>query len=404
LASPQPAQTEEPISGDINSAMTTNVPPMKNYQSLKAATSTAAKSVQYVTSMPYTVNNTNGNTRTYSTKSVNINNGAPKPGIMTLVQGLRTGNQNLISAATGKKSMSAALGSTGGYVLNQEIAEEVIDPLRATPAVLRAGAQVEDMEGTQIKTIPRMKLAPTAYWVGDGNGVPQSQPVYDNLTLYPKALAVLVTRSFQFFQNITPRAEAQLRQQTIKSLALGIDDACLFGKGSADGTNPGASPLGLLNISGVTKTSLATNGATPTLQNITDANSRLDIANIPEGGDRAWIFHARTKNTFTSMTDARGLPILRETWAQGEEKQLIGYPYFTQNDISITDTTGTSTDTSSIYFGDWSYMTLGMANQVELVLDQTYAAQLQQGLLFYVYVDMVIHQSAAFQVLTGVRP
>lgn len=404
LMSPTGAMAdEENIGGAVEGEMTNPPVPMRDYEALKKGVAHASKSVGYATSMPFAVNNTRG-PRDYSTKGVNVNRGAKPLGIMDLILGVKSGNQRLIQGAISKKSMSAGIGPNGGYVLNQTISNEIIDPLRAKPACIKAGAQVEDMEGEQVKTVPRMKLAPQAYWVGDGNPVPQSQPTYDNLTLYPKALAALILRSFQFFRNITPRSEKQLRDQAIKSLALAIDGGALFGTGGADANNPGAQPVGLLNLTNVTKTALGTgNGATPTLKDITDAVTRLDTANVPEEDERAWIFNARTKGTFTSMTDARGLPILRATWGDEAERSLLGYEYYSQNNISTTTTLGTSPDTSQIYLGAFSYMTIGLSNQVEVVLDQRYADSLQQGLLFYVYADVVVHQQAAFQVITGVR-
>ncbi len=47
-------------------------------------------------------------------------------------------------------------------------------------------------------------------------------------------------------------------------------------------------------------------------------------------------------------------------------------------------------------------MIVAMTTTVELVLDQTYASSLLQGLLAYVYVDIQVDYAEAFQVLSGV--
>ncbi|MBF9672529.1 hypothetical protein IAI19_11825, partial [Streptococcus pseudopneumoniae] len=77
---------------------------------------------------------------------------------------------------------------------------------------------------------------------------------------------------------------------------------------------------------GVTNTSLATNGRVPTLQDLVEADGRLDDANIPEGGSRGWAFAPKIKRVFTGMTDAVGQPILRKSWGTDEGKEILGMP------------------------------------------------------------------------------
>src|SRR5207244_6685831 len=96
---------------------------------------------------------------------------------------------------------------------------------------------------------------------GEWQTVGDSQPAYRLITLVPKPLATLVLRPFNFFKNMTARAEQQLKQQIQMSLTLEIDRVALLGTGSASTSpNTGAQPVGLLNIAGVTDTALSTDG------------------------------------------------------------------------------------------------------------------------------------------------
>lgn len=375
-----------------------------NYAALSTARSLAGKSLDYAPDMPYAVQQqpAGGKVRDYSTRGApNFNRGANPPGLVELVRDVRMGKKS--SAAM--KAMSYGFGPTGGFVLNQEVADTIIDPLRAQETVIKAGAQVEDMNGTESLTIPKMTTAPAAYWPGESQAVTDSQPVYGNITLYPKPLAVLVKRPYKFFNNMTPKAETQLRNQIVKSIRLEMDKQFLLGVGGADATNTGAMPVGLLNISGMTVTSLGTNGATPSFQNLVDADGALDDANIEEGGNRAWIFHSRTKRRFTGMTDTLGRPLLRDTWGAADpERELLGYPYHVSTQIPTNLTVGSSTDCSYLFFGDFQFCTVGISNQVEIVvLNERFADALQQGLLAYVYVDFAVHYTQAFYVYSGVR-
>lgn len=336
----------------------------------------------------------------------NINRGVPEPGVYDVFRDLvmiRAGMQPRTYKSA--KAMSYSTGPSGGYVLNQVISDTILDPLRANSVLLSLGARQEDLDGIQVKQVPAMQSAPSAYWPGEGQAVTGSQPQYRMITLVPKPLAVLVQRPFNFFKNMSPRAEEQLRTQIHKSLTLEIDRVGMLGTGGAidASTNTGAQPVGLLNMSGVTKTSLATNGRTPTIDDLIQADGRLDDANIPEEGMRGWAMHSRTKRTFTGMTDALGQPLFRESWGNAAVRTLIDYPYAVSTQIPTNVTTGTNSDTSYIFFGDWQYMVIGMTTTVELVLDQTYAANLLQGLLAYVYIDVQVEYTPAFQILTGVR-
>lgn len=383
--------------------MPTAMNAQRNFSGLKDVALLAGKSTTYPSSMPYMVNTgKKGEPRNYST--INQNRGVKAPGVSEVFKDMVLVNRGLQPETfRSGKAMSYATGPAGGYVLEQEISDQILDPLRADTAVLQMGARQEDMDGIQIKSVPAMQTAPAAYWVGEGQTVVDSQPVYRMITLVPKPLATLVLRPFNFFKNMTPNAETQLKKEIQKSLALAIDLSALTGIGGAAASpNTGSSPRGLLNISGVTNTPLATNGRNPTLADLEGADKRLDAANIPAGGKRGWIFHSNVKHVFTGMTDANGQPIFRESWGAGADKELLGYPFAVENQIPTNITTGTNASTTYIFYGDWRFMIVGLTTTVELVLDQTYAATLNQGLLAYIYVDINIDYSEAFQTLSGV--
>lgn len=387
----------------------TSMSTQRNYSALKTVAELASKSAPRGSSMPYMVNSKKGESRDYSTRGAPmINKGAKEPGVydiardMVLVsRGFQPETWRDRSAAA--KAMSYATGPAGGYVLTQEVSENILDPLRAEAVLFNLGARQEDFDGIQIKQVPAMQTAPSAYWVGEGQTVTDSQPAYRMITLVPKPLATLVLRPFNFYKNMTPRAESQLQTQIRKSLALAIDLAGFTGTGGAAASpNTGSQPVGLLNISGVTQTTLATNGRQPTINDLIGAEKRVDAANVPQGGSRGWAFHTNVKHVFTGMTDANGQPIFRDAWGNKEQTELLGSQYQCSNQIPVNVTTGSNSNTSYIFYGAWEYMVIGMTTTVELVLDQTYAASLNQGLLAYVYVDIQLDYPEAFEVLTGV--
>lgn len=388
---------------DTSDAAPEPIPATMSYAALRSvaelATGRAGKSA-----MPYQVNTQKSPVRDFSTRGAPyLHKGIPEAGVSGIFKDLHNASRGMPTTYIGKKAMSYATGPAGGYVLTQEVSDNILDPLRAEAVCFKLGAKQEDFDGIQTKQIPAMQSAPEAYWVGEGQTVTDSQPAYRMITAVPKPLASLVQRPFNFFQNMTPNAETQLRKEIQKSLALKIDFAAMLGIGGAAASpNTGTSPVGLLNIPGVTNTSLATNGRQPTIADLIGAQKRIDAANVPAGGSRGWAFHSNVRHVFTGMSDSTGNPILRESWGSSEEKSILGEPFATSNQIPTNVTTGSNTNTSYIFYGDWQYMTIAMTTTVELVLDQTYAAQLLQGVLAYVYCDVVVTYKEAFQTISGV--
>jgi HK97 family phage major capsid protein len=77
----------------------------------------------------------------------------------------------------------------------------------------------------------------------------------------------------------------------------------------------------------------------------------------------------------------------------------------TTKSVPINVTTGTSTDTSNVFTGDWSNLLVGMRTDFRLrFLGERYLADnLQYAFLAYLRADVQLAQPAAFVVDAGVR-
>lgn len=306
----------------------------------------------------------------------------------------------------GAKAMSSATGPTGGYIVHQEIAPNVLDPLRAQTVCFQLGAEKIDMQGTSVLTTPIMNSAPAAYWVAENQAATDAQPGYRTVTLVPHGLQCLVKIPWNVEANMSPQADKQLRDQMAKSIALAIDYTALVGDGGAVVSGQGMTPVGLLNIPGVQTKTFASNGRVPTFPDVGDAFGLLDDANVPFDGSsrRGLALHSKIARALQNATDALGNPLLRPSWADANEKTMLAMPYGISNQIPTNITVGTRTDGSYVFLGDWQYMYIGLSDQVELRLDQTFAGNLQAGLLMYVYADIKVVYPQAFVVMKGVVP
>jgi HK97 family phage major capsid protein/2'-5' RNA ligase len=304
------------------------------------------------------------------------------------------------------KAMTSATGPTGGYVLQQEIVPDVLDPLRPQSVCFQLGAEKIDLQGLAVKTVPIMNSAPDANWVGENQSLSDTQPAYRTVTMIPHGLSVLVKVPFNVEANMTPSAEKQLNKQMAKSIALKIDKAAQVGTGGALAANGGAEIVGILNTPTANIYDMGTNGRIPSFVDIGNAFGLLDDANVPydDGSRRGIALHSAISRAFTLATDALGNPLLRPAWRAAAEREIMAMPYAISNQISTTVTQGSATNASYIFGGDWQYMYIGLSDQVEVRLDQTFAGNLQAGLLIYVYADVKIVYPQAFFTMKGVLP
>jgi len=164
--------------------------------------------------------------------------------------------------------------------------------------------------------------------------------------------------------------------------------------------------VGILNTPSAQTYDMGGNGRIPQFTDIGQAFGLLDDANVPydDGSRRGIALHSQISRAFTLATDTLGNPLLRPAWRAAAEREIMAMPYAISNQIPTNVVEGTSTNSSYVFGGDWQYMYIGLSDQVEVRLDQTFAGNLQAGLLIYVYADVKIVYPQAFFVMKGVLP
>ncbi len=329
----------------------------------------------------------------------NVNRGAKQPGLVDMLRNIRA-----------MKTQSYQLGPTGGYILNHEIAAEILPALRDSIPLFDMGVQEYTMDGVESLTIPKDRSEQEAYWVGEDTEIPESEENIGGVTLYPRPLAARVIIPNKYLANSVVDYEARVREKVTYRIMRAIMRAALFGTGGVSAPNVGAQPVGLATLAGmtgrdVTLTTLGTgNGAKPKISDLTAAIGRIEDANVELDDTTAWLFAPRTKRFFTDMTDSTGQPVLRGSWAEREERELVGYPWETTTLIPINQTVGTSSDCSTIFAGVWRHLAVALSNQFEFLVDPySRSSYLQTVIIASTYSDIAVLYDEAFEVIAGVR-
>lgn len=337
-----------------------------------------------------------------------INKGAERPGLMTLINGMLEQDNKKIASAT--KAAGVSENVLGGYLVRDEISQEIIDPLYASEVVMAAGAEVIPMDGIETLTIAKDNTSTTAHWAGEHLTVGQSDVDYGVVRLSLKELVAEHRISRRLLRSARANIEQRIRNDIIKKMRLKMDYSFLFGSGAVPSGDTGAEPTGLVNL--VNSTSYSSqnsalgsgNGAKPKLTDTSAMYLGLMNRDVEASDQWGFIMHPSINEYFNNLTATDGNPLLREDWNSMERPQLQGYPRYTTTQVPITQTVGTSTDCSTLFFGDWSQAVIGMGMDVEFAVDESVYRRERDVLIQAVLmVDFAIKRTEAFEIRTGVR-
>ena len=209
------------------------------------------------------------------------------------------------------------------------------------------------------------------------------------MTLTAKTLTRVVTLSVELWEDADPSSEDIIARSFAGQLAVELDRAALRGTGTAP------EPRGVLNTSGLTITTHGANIATATAY-----DWHLDATGVVRGNGFDPSAHIQAPRTSTSLSKLR--EATTSAYLSPPPNML---PMLTTKSIPVNLTTGTSTDTSEIYTGDWSNLMIGIRTSFTLrFLSERYIADtLSYAYLAYLRADVALAQPSAFVVDTGIR-
>ena len=288
-----------------------------------------------------------------------------------------------------RAALSGGTGGAGGFLLPTILTTGIIDLARSKARVIEAGATIVPMANRTVD-VPKWTGDPDPSWREELDPVAEDDATIDKLTLEAKTLGVVTKVSRELVEDTD--IDAELMHAFAESFALKIDQASLYGSG----VDP--EPEGVKTSSDVLKTSMGTNGATPTNWNpLVDSVSRLRDENEEP---TAQILANRTLSTLAKLTGSDGQYL-------GAPSYLDGIPRLATNQVSRNLVVGTSgATTSDVFTGDWSQLYIGV--RISLVVDvlkERYMVDSgSYGFLGWWRGDIQVARPKAFDVVTGVKP
>jgi HK97 family phage major capsid protein len=269
---------------------------------------------------------------------------------------------------TAHKAMSQGVDTAGGYVVPNQYIAELIELLRANTVVMESGATVlSGLTGSPVE-IPKQTGGATAYWVGENAAITASDLTVGQIKMTPKAVAAMVKLSNRLIRMSNPSAEAMVRRDIVREIALAIDLAALRGTGSNN------QPLGIANTASINTKALGTNGAVPDFDTLLDMEYELEVDNALRGS-LGFIWHPAIRRALIKLKvaqysgDTAGQYIVQPV-SENQLTSWIGYPYRTSTQIPVTLTKGTASNCTEIYFGNWEEFIIGQWAGLEIMASQ----------------------------------
>lgn len=288
-----------------------------------------------------------------------------------------------------RNALSEGTDSAGGYTVPKHLMAQLFDRMRAKTVVVKAGAVTIPLD-TQQTTIARLASDPVAGWRAENALVTESDPTFEGVQFVARSLAVLVKVSRELLDDSLNINQA-LANAFAGSMAVEVDRVSLFGSGTAP------EPRGIANTPNVNSVSMGTNGAQLTSYGkFLDALYENEVDNAAP--PTAAIMHPRTWRTVQGFVDSTGQPLQLPP-------ALTELPQMVTTTVPVNQVQGSASNASSIIFGDFSQLVLGLRQELRIeVLRERFAENMQYGFLAHLRMDVAVAHPESFCKLIGIIP
>ena len=264
-----------------------------------------------------------------------------------------------------RKALGSWNDAEGGSLVSLPALGELIDLQRSQEAFAQAGSREVALPPNGRIQFPRLTGSSTAYWVGEGTPITESQPSTGTLDMQAKKLGVLVKLNNELLRFASASAEGMIRMDMARAAALKADQAMLEGTG-------GTKIRGLLTYSGLPTHTASIAGATG--DNFQPEDVALMESKLPDAVEAptAWLmrkqlFAAIMNRRADAGADAenRGAFLFRpnRSFGEGPPNELFGTRVVRSSQVSASRVKNSTTNLTYVllgYFPDWIVGRLGV--------------------------------------------
>ena len=266
---------------------------------------------------------------------------------------------------------TGAAGTSGNgqaAIATNLLAGSFIDILRKKAWVMKRARSMAGLVGNV--DIPKQTSTTQAYWVGEGAAPTAGSPGLDQISFTPKTVGAYTDITRRLMKQATPDAEAIVRDDILKVMALEIDRVAIYGTGGE------FQPKGLKNYSGINAVDFGTAGQ-PSFAELVNMETQIaldnaDVESMSYAFNAAIRGHAKTTLKFPGVNGAQTI------WEPGNT--VNGYATDVSNQVATGD----------VFFGNWNDLVVAMWGGLELTVDP-YSLSTSGGLRIIALQDIDIN-------------
>ena len=282
-----------------------------------------------------------------------------------------------------RNTMSTTTGSQGGYSVESDIADQLINLLKAYRFVRRVASQITTMEGNPLSYPTSDGTSETGEWIAQNVTATSADPTFGTVALNVfKASSKIVAVPYELLQDSVLDIQAMVFQRLADRIGRISNVGYTTGGGSTD-------PMGLVTASSVGKTGATGQTLTVIYDDLVDMVDSLDAAYLDDPSDPqlpgarpGWMFSQTMRRVVRKIKDTAGRPIWIPSYDGGmvgaTPDYLLGYPVNLNNDMAVP-----AANAKSLAFGNFARYMIRDAMQVTLFRfdDSAYAKLGQVGFL-----------------------
>jgi HK97 family phage major capsid protein len=285
--------------------------------------------------------------------------GRTTAGVFVPVRHLRVGVRDRDALTT--------VGSASNLIDTDFRGQDFIEALRNQAKVFQLGARF--MTGLMGPVeIPKQTGTSTAYWIGEGQAITESDLNFGQIGMSQKTIVSRVSMTRNLLMQSSLSVENIVREDMIREIALAIDKAAISGSGV------GPEPKGILNYA-INSVPLATDGAAPSFADIVAMTAEIEDDNA-DLSTMKWLTNTKVKAklmlTPMQSSGVEGNFVLKDP------SNLMGYSFNVSNQVPKNLTKGNGTNLSALILGCWDQLIVGEWGVLE-ILPNIYGKQYEVG-------------------------
>lgn len=276
---------------------------------------------------------------------------------------LASATRNMARGAT--RDLNIGTNSAGGYLMPTTLlGASFIEMLRARLVIQRLGAiMLTDLSGNI--AIPSQTGAATGYWVTEGSAPTESQQTLGQMPLVPRTVGAFTDYTRKLLMQQSVDVESFVRADLAAVIAQALDQAAI------SGPTGGASPVGIINTTGIGSVPGGTNGAAPTYAHMVSLEEQISLANA-DVASMSYLINSQVRRvlrTTQEFASTNGKAVYTKA-AGSVDGDILGYTAATTNLVPSNLTKGTANGVcSAIILGNFADLVIGLWGGLDLMVD-----------------------------------